>query len=127
MNDNSKPSVMIVDDLEEIRSMFGAIVKSLGANIVGEAENGEVALEVFRQHRPDLVLLDIQMPVKNGINTLKEILAEDSAANVVMLTSVSDTMVVDDCIIAGAKDYIRKDLELDVIKQRLESAFAKLK
>ena len=66
------------------------------------------------------------MPVKDGISTLKAILAEDSKANVVMLTSVDNMMVVEDCLFAGARDYIRKDTSPDEMKTRLQKELDKL-
>jgi len=124
-NDN-KPRVLIVDDMQAMRAMAKSLATSLGAEVIGEAENGQVGLELFLSEKPDLVLLDIEMPVKDGISTLKAILAEDSSANVVMLTSVDNMAVVEDCIFSGARDYIRKDVVPDVMKVRLQKELDKL-
>ncbi len=126
MSDQNPPRVLVVDDMQAMRAVAKALATSLGAEIVGEAENGEIGFELYCEHKPDLVLLDIEMPVKDGISTLKAILAEDPGANVVMLTSVDNMMVVEDCLFAGARDYIRKDVDHDEIKSRLASEFAKI-
>jgi len=124
-NDN-KPRVLIVDDMQAMRAMAKTLATSLGAEVIGEAENGQVGLDLYLSEKPDLVLLDIEMPVKDGISTLKAILAEDSSANVVMLTSVDNMAVVEDCIFSGARDYIRKDVAPDVMKERLQKELDKL-
>jgi len=124
-NDRS-PRVLIVDDMQAMRAVANTLVTSLGAEVVGEAENGEQGLELFRSEKPDLVLLDIEMPVKDGISTLKAILAEEPSANIVMLTSVDNMAVVEDCIFSGARDYIRKDISPDVMKERLQKELDKL-
>jgi len=126
MPGESKTRVLVVDDMQAMRTMASALVASLGAEVAGEAENGEVALDLYRIEKPDLVLLDIEMPVRDGISTLKAILAEDPGANVVMLTSVDNMMVVEDCIFSGARDYIRKDVDPEEMKGRLQKELDKL-
>ena len=126
MSGNEEKNVLIVDDMQAMRAMAKSVVTSLGANVVGEAENGEQGLELYRSEKPDLVLLDIEMPVKDGISTLKAILAEDANANIVMLTSVDNMAVVEDCIFSGARDYIRKDVSPEVIRERLEKELDKI-
>jgi len=119
--------VLIVDDMQAMRAVAKSLALSLGAETVFEAENGEIGLELYRKEKPDLVLLDIEMPVKDGISTLKSILAEDNNANIVMLTSVDNMAVVEDCIFSGARDYIRKDVSPDTMKARLEAEFDKIR
>ena len=126
MPNEKNAKVLIVDDMQSMRTVAKTLVTSLGGDVIGEAENGEEGLALFRSEKPDLVLLDIEMPVKDGISTLKAILAEDSSANVVMLTSVDNMAVVEDCIFSGARDYIRKDVDPDTMKARLQKELAKL-
>lgn len=126
MSEANPVRVLIVDDMQAMRAMSKALVSALGAQVVGEAENGQLGFELFLSEKPDLVLLDIEMPVKDGISTLKAILAEDPKANIVMLTSVDNMMVVEDCLFAGARDYIRKDTSPDEMKARLQKELDKL-
>ncbi|MBT3557835.1 MAG: response regulator [Rhodospirillales bacterium] len=126
MNDRPKTTAIIIDDMTSIRAMAKAILGAIGVEVVGEAENGALGLTLFQETRPDLVLLDIDMPVKDGVSTLKSILARDATANVVMMTTVSNQAVVESCILGGAKDYITKDKDPMTVKARLEQVIAEL-
>ncbi len=126
MTESSARRVLVIDDMGSMRAMTKHLLTSLGCEITGEAENGADGFTRFQVERPDLVLLDIEMPVQDGITTLKMILADDAEANVIMLTSVDSMMVVEDCLFAGAKDFIRKDLPPEALKARLGEELAKL-
>jgi len=91
----------------------------MNCTIVGEAEDGEQAVALYKQPFPDLVLLNLEMPRMNGIQTLKALLALNARAKIIMCTSVGHQDVVEDCLLAGAVDYIRKD-KMDEIPARLE-------
>jgi len=120
MNTEIKPTAIIIDDMESMRKMAKVMLGAVGCEIIGEAENGQIGVKLYQEKKPDLVLLDIEMPVKDGISTLKSLLIKDPAANVVMMTTVSNMAVVESCIYAGAKDYIHKDKDPATIKARLE-------
>ncbi|EKD26203.1 MAG: hypothetical protein ACD_79C01309G0004 [uncultured bacterium] len=105
------PKILIADDEEHIRKLIETIVVNmLHYEVVGKAFNGDDAIETYKRIKPDMVLLDINMPVKTGLDALKEIMAFDDNAFVVMLTSVADSGTVKECINLGANGYIRKDL-----------------
>ena len=104
-----KVSVLIADDERHIRTLVSALVTAMGATVVAEAADGEMAVQLFEQHRPALVLLDMNMPVIDGLGALKRIRQIDAQAVVVMLTSVSAASVVEACLDAGAWSYILKD------------------
>ncbi len=89
MNAEVKPRVIVIDDEQEVRTWLKALLISLGCEIAGEAENGREGLELFKKERPDLVLLDLMMPVMTGVEARKFILGEDPDAHVVLLTSVA--------------------------------------
>jgi len=100
--------VLIVDDEPHIRSLLKVIVSSLGAEVVGEAGDGESAVALFRELAPNLVLLDISMPKLDGIGVLKRIMAINDKVLVIML-SAQDTMdVVNECLDSGARNFILK-------------------
>ena len=113
--------VLIVDDDELIRLMLTALLGHLGAEITGEAANGKEAISAYSAQRPDLTLLDIERPVKNGIDTLKEIRKIDSSAEIIMLTANDNTAVAESCIHAGARTYINKREAPDVIAAVLKT------
>ena len=119
-----KRTVMVVDDEAHIRMVLATLLKGMGVVVAGEAGNGATAVEMYRQHRPDLVLMDVNMPVKTGDAALKEIMAEDPAARVVMLTSMADMGTVEACLKAGAYNYVRKDSPLDEIRAAVKEALA---
>lgn len=101
-------SVLIVDDAAFMRMMIKDILSKHGLHIVGEAENGLEAVEMFRELRPDLVTMDITMPEMDGITALKQILATDSRARVVMCSAMGQQQMVIEAIQAGARDFIVK-------------------
>lgn len=120
MDTKTKPTAIIIDDMVSMRNMAKVMLSAVGCEIIGEAENGQIGLSLYLEKKPDLVLLDIEMPVKDGISTLKSIMIKNPDANVVMMTTVSNMAVVESCIYAGAKDYIHKDKAPATIKARLE-------
>jgi len=120
MNSDKLCRVLLVDDEEGIRHLLKALLSSLGAKVIAEAANGEEAILAYHKHKPDITFLDIQMPIKNGIDTLKEILADDPNAVVVMLTATSDMDVADSCIELGAQKYVRKGATPEVLNIMLK-------
>lgn len=104
-----KARVLIAEDEPHIRSLIKLILDSLGADVVGEAADGEQALALYKQHRPEMVILDINMPKLDGIFVLKQIMAINSRTLVVMLTSLNTLDVVTECIDSGAWNYILKN------------------
>ena len=120
---SDKLRVVIADDEAHIRCILRYVVKKEGMIVVGEATDGQAALGLYRQHKPDLLLLDINMPVLNGDEVLLDVLKEFPAAKVIMLTMVADAKVVQRCLGAGALNYILKSLSTDEIRQVLREAF----
>lgn len=112
-----KARVLIADDEPHIRSLIGIIVTSLGAEVVAEAEDGEQALSLYKQHRPDMVLLDINMPKMDGVTALKQIMAINNKVLVVMLTSLSALETVKECIDSGAYNYILKNTTAEELRK----------
>jgi len=109
----SKVRVLIVDDERHIRSLIRLIVTSLGAEVVGEAGDGEQAVELYKQLSPDITMMDINMPRLDGIGALKQIVALNPRALVIMMTSLNAIDVVKECIDNGARNYILKNMPAD--------------
>ena len=84
------------------------VLEAIGCEVVAQAGDGKEAFVQFKETTPDLTLLDIEMPVKNGVDALSDIRNIDSSARVVMLTANDNTNVAEACIANGAADYIRK-------------------
>ncbi|MGG3572208.1 response regulator [Bacillus gobiensis] len=103
--------ILIIDDTKFIRLKIREIVEKIGMDVVGEASDGEEGLSRFIELKPDLVTLDITMPVKNGIETLKEMIAINPKANVIMCSAMGQQRLVVEAIENGARDYIVKPFE----------------
>ena len=123
MAEGKKISVLVADDEQHIRTLIKTIMMTMNALIVAEAKNGEEAVELFREKRPDILMLDINMPIKDGTTALEEILTDFPEAFVIMMTSVSDLQIVEKCIKLGALSYIRKDTPLPAMKQMIKDAW----
>ena len=113
--------VLVTDDAAFMRMMIKNILTQNGHEVVGEAANGEEAVVQYQSLKPDVTTMDITMPEKDGIAALKEILAGDPAARVVMCSALGQESKVIESIRAGAKDFIVKPFQPD----RVLSAIAK--
>lgn len=122
-----KYKVLVCDDAEFMRTLIKDVLLKGGYEIAGEAENGLEAVEKYKALKPDLVTMDIVMPIKSGIDALKEIVAYDPKAKVVMCSALGQEILVMDAIEAGAKDFIVKPFTeenvLEVIGKVIESEF----
>ncbi|MCL6635393.1 MAG: response regulator [Peptococcaceae bacterium] len=117
--------ILIVDDAAFMRMMIKNIVTKNGYEVVGEAENGAVAVELYKQLKPDLVTMDITMPEMNGIEGVKAIRAVDPNANIIMCSAMGQQAMVMEAIQAGAKDFIVKPFQQDRILQAIERVLAR--
>lgn len=111
-----KIRILLTDDDTHLRLMMRHVLASLGMDVVAEAEDGEQAIALYRQHQPDLVLLDIMMPKLTGKEALLAIRTEFPQAVVIMLSSLNDIDTVQACLDAGAANYIQKGSALEEIK-----------
>jgi len=105
----ANPRVLIADDDEHIRKLLEGIIISSGCDIVGQAHDGNEAVSQFKSNKPDITLLDIDMPKMNGIEALGEIISIKPDAFVIMLTAQNSTDAVRQCITRGAKQYLLKE------------------
>ena len=103
------PSIIIVDDSSDIVSAMELTLQMVGFEVLGVAGNGQDGIDLYKATSPDMVLLDVQMPVMSGRKALRTLLKENPDAFVVMLTATSNMEVVDDCLDAGARHYVMKD------------------
>lgn len=95
----------------------------LGHEVVGEAENGKVAVEQYQILKPEIVTMDITMPEMNGIEAVKEIKKLHIEARIIMCSAMGQQGMVVDAIKAGAIDFIVKPFNMDRIKEALEKVF----
>jgi two-component system, chemotaxis family, chemotaxis protein CheY len=120
VNEDKKVSVLAVDDSKTMLAMIAAQLRGSNFEVVATASNGLEAIEKYKQIKPELVLLDIVMPEVTGIDTLERLLAADTAARVVMVSSVGTEDTVRECLKKGAKSFLQKPLQkegmLNVLK-----------
>ena len=119
---NSTKSVLIVDDSPVMRNMLAKFFKENGFNVVGMAEDGEEAIQMFEKLNPDIMTLDIIMPKMRGTEVLENIMAKYPEATVVMASSVSDARTVMKCLKIGAKQYILKPYDENKVLTAIRKA-----
>ena len=111
--------ILLVDDEVHIRKFVSLILKQTGQPVIAEAGNGEEALRAYQSDKPDIVLLDVNMPRMDGMETLRKLKEIDPDCVVVMLTSLANRESVERALELGAAGYIRKDTPKDEIARAL--------
>lgn len=115
-------TVLIVDDAVFMRMKLKDILENNGYDVIGEAGNGQEAIDLFKAEKPDLVTMDITMPEMDGIEALKGIKEVDSDAVVIMCSAMGQQAMVMEAIQAGAVDFIVKPFDTDRVLKSLEKA-----
>lgn len=110
--------VLITDDAKFMRVMLSSIIEKEGYTVV-EASNGVEALEVYKVEQPDIVFMDITMPVLDGISAVKNILKFDSKARIIMCSAMGQQAMVIEAIQSGAKDFIVKPFQAERVVNAL--------
>jgi len=100
--------IMLVDDSDFVLNKLNEILEKAGFDVVGIAKNGIDALKIYKELKPDIVTLDINMPDMDGLATLKFLKQMDSRAKVIMCSSLSTKQKVIEALQAGAKNFIAK-------------------
>lgn len=116
--------VMVVDDAAFMRMMLKDILTKNGYEVVAEAENGQVAVDKYKEYRPDLVTMDITMPEMDGITAVKNIKQADANARVVMCSAMGQQAMVIDAIQAGARDFIVKPFQPERVLEAVSKALS---
>jgi len=111
-------TVLIADDSEFMRNLLREILEE-DHEIIGEAENGVEAVDLYLEHSPDLVMMDIVMPIRDGIEATAKIKDEDAGANVIMCTSVGQEEKMKAAVRAGADGYITKPFQKPSVIQAI--------
>ena len=114
--------VLVVDDAAFMRKMVSDALAKGGHEVVGEAGNGTEAVTRFQELRPEVTTLDITMPEKDGLAALKEIIAIDPAARVVMCSALGQESKVLESIKRGARDFVVKPFQADRVNEAVGKA-----
>ena len=112
--------VMIADDSSSIRLVLADILEIGKHELVSQVENGEEAVEKYGSVKPDVLLLDLTMPKKDGLTALKEIKRTHPDAKIIMLSAADSKSMVDDCLEAGATSFISKPFDFKMVLKTLE-------
>ena len=118
------PTVLIVDDVALMRKMLRDMLADADFEVIGEATNGAEAVVRYVVLKPDLVLMDIMMPGVSGVDAVKEIVAADSQARVVIYSVLGRQDVVVEVMRAGACDFVVKPVNANKIREALQRAWA---
>jgi len=111
--------VLVCDDSMLMRKKLKEVLKNCGCEDVLEANDGQAAINMYKENNPDLVFMDIIMPVKNGIEAVKEIIEFDKGAKVVMASSAGTKEHVREAIKVGAFEFVQKPWEKEQINKIL--------
>lgn len=119
-------SIVIADDNDMMRSILRGMLRNQEYDVVGEARNGSVAVEIVGRLKPDIVCMDVMMPEKNGITALAEIKAAQPNVEIIMVTSSSDPETVQESILNGASGFIIKPFNAARVLDTLAKARSRI-
>ncbi|WP_028546178.1 ANTAR domain-containing response regulator [Paenibacillus taiwanensis] len=117
--------IVIVDDEPITRMDIREMLDEAGYNVVGEASDGFEAIELCKKHLPDLVIMDVQMPILDGLKAGKRIISEQLAGGIVLLTAFSDKQTIEKASAVGALGYLVKPLDEKSFIPMVEVTIAK--
>ncbi|TGD80704.1 response regulator [Hymenobacter wooponensis] len=117
-----KNRILIVDDSFYMRTMLKNMLTDAGYEVVGEAANGQQALELATQTKPDLITLDVILPDNTGLDVLKGIRQEQPDVKVVMCSAVGQEVIVNEALESGATAYIVKPFSEEKVLEIVGSA-----
>jgi len=118
-------SVLIADDSDAIRLVLKDIMDVGKYSVVGEAVNGQESIEMYSKLKPDILLLDLAMPKKDGLTVVEEIISVHPDAKIILITASDNQKIIKKCLEAGAKAYISKPFDFDNILKVISDTLSK--
>ena len=112
--------ILIVDDSNVIRNRISRSSSQMNFEVVGTASNGQEAVDLYRQYRPDIVTMDVTMPKMDGLNCINEIASMDENANILVISALSDKATGIRALQLGARGFIYKPFSDEDLFQALE-------
>lgn len=112
--------ILIADDLTFIKLVLRELVEKAGFHVVGEASDGEEAVQMYQETHPDLVLMDITMPKMDGLTALQRIMQIDPAARVILCSALGQQQLMVQAMRLGAKDFIVKPFRPERVLQSIK-------
>ncbi len=116
---------LIADDVALMREILREILEAHDVHVVAEVKNGEEAVAAFRSHHPEIVMLDLVMPQKDGVEATKQIVALDPGARVVVCGSLGQESLIQRALSAGARDYVLKPFSPERVNTTLARVLEK--
>lgn len=114
--------VLITDDTAFMRMSLRNVLEKNGMEVIGEAENGKDSIEKYLELEPDLVTMDITMPIMDGITAVKEIKQKDPAAKIIMVSAMGQKQMVVEALKSGALDFIIKPFQPERVIEAIKKA-----
>ena len=112
--------ILIVDDSNVIRNRISRSSSQMNFEVVGTASNGQEAVDLYHQYRPDIVTMDLTMPKMDGLNCINEIASMDENANILVISALSDKATGIRALQLGARGFIYKPFSDEDLFQALE-------
>lgn len=119
--ENKVLNILICDDSILSRRQMKNMLTSITECNISEAENGEVAIKKYKECKPDIVFLDIVMPIKDGLSTAKELKAYDPDAYIIIASSVGTQNSIKEALTAGVKDFVQKPIYKSQLMQVIDA------
>lgn len=116
-------NALVVDDSIVMRQLICDALCEINFNVIAEAENGEEAFDMYKEHDPDLVTMDIVMPREHGIESLKNIMEYNGNANVIVISGLHQKSLLMEALEVGAKDFVVKPFEEDELVETITNIF----
>ena len=122
---SNKIRIMVIDDQAVVRQGFVSLIKTVpDMEIVGEGSNGQEAVDLFRQLRPDITLMDLRMPELSGAEAIRQIRSEFPAARIIVLTTFDGDEDIYRAVQAGAQGYLLKDMFFEELEAAIRKVHA---
>lgn len=112
-------TVLITDDTAFMRMTLKNVIEKNGYTVVGEAGDGEEAVALYKELKPDMVTMDITMPKMDGITAIKEIMKVDPGARIIVCSAMGQKPMVIEALSAGAKDFLVKPFDAERVVESL--------
>ncbi len=113
---------MIVDDSIIVRKNLNSILSAAGHNVVAEADNGELAVQLFDKHKPDLTTMDITMPRMNGIDAVRKIMNKYETAKIIVISGIDQKNLILEALELGIINYILKPVSANNLIEKINKA-----
>jgi two-component system NarL family response regulator len=125
MTSDNKIRIMVIDDQAVVRQGFVSLINTVAdMEVIAQGTNGQEAIELFRQHQPDITLMDLRMPIIGGVDAISRIRQEFPTARIIVLTTYDGDEDIYRSLQAGAQGYLLKDMFFEELEQAIRRVHA---